>query len=64
MESTQHWEPWNKGKLVGQNPPLKPKAKGGRASQAMNRPFRPTRCHVFFMCCHVLKSRRWRYGGS
>ena len=25
MESTQHREPWNKGKLVGQNPPLKPK---------------------------------------
>jgi hypothetical protein len=25
MESTRHWEPWNKGKLVGQKPPLKPK---------------------------------------
>ena len=25
MESTQHLEPWNKGKLVGQKPPLKPK---------------------------------------
>jgi site-specific recombinase XerC len=25
MESTHHWEPWNKGKLVGQKPPLKPK---------------------------------------
>jgi len=25
MESTQHGEPWNKGKLVGQKPPLKPK---------------------------------------
>lgn len=25
MESTQRWEPWNKGKLVGQKPPLKPK---------------------------------------
>ena len=25
MESTQHREPWNKGKLVGQKPPLKPK---------------------------------------
>ena len=25
MEATQHWEPWNKGKLVGQKPPLKPK---------------------------------------
>jgi len=25
MESTQHQEPWNKGKLVGQKPPLKPK---------------------------------------
>jgi len=25
MESTHTWEPWNKGKLVGQKPPLKPK---------------------------------------
>jgi len=25
MESTQHREPWNKGKLVGQKPALKPK---------------------------------------
>jgi len=25
MESTQRCEPWNKGKLVGQKPPLKPK---------------------------------------
>ena len=25
METTQHPEPWNKGKLVGQKPPLKPK---------------------------------------
>ena len=25
MESTRHLEPWNKGKLVGQKPPLKPK---------------------------------------
>lgn len=25
MESTQNCEPWNKGKLVGQKPPLKPK---------------------------------------
>ena len=25
MESAQHREPWNKGKLVGQKPPLKPK---------------------------------------
>jgi hypothetical protein len=25
MESTHHREPWNKGKLVGQKPPLKPK---------------------------------------
>jgi integrase len=25
MESTQCREPWNKGKLVGQKPPLKPK---------------------------------------
>ena len=25
MESTQYREPWNKGKLVGQKPPLKPK---------------------------------------
>jgi integrase len=25
MESTQRREPWNKGKLVGQKPPLKPK---------------------------------------
>lgn len=25
MTSTQHREPWNKGKLVGQKPPLKPK---------------------------------------
>jgi integrase len=25
MESSHHWEPWNKGKLVGQKPPLKPK---------------------------------------
>jgi len=25
MESNQTWEPWNKGKLVGQKPPLKPK---------------------------------------
>ena len=25
MESTQQREPWNKGKLVGQKPPLKPK---------------------------------------
>ena len=25
MESVQHREPWNKGKLVGQKPPLKPK---------------------------------------
>ena len=24
MESNQHREPWNKGKLVGQKPPLKP----------------------------------------
>jgi len=25
MESIQHREPWNKGKLIGQKPPLKPK---------------------------------------
>ena len=25
MESTQRREPWNKGKLVGPKPPLKPK---------------------------------------
>jgi hypothetical protein len=25
MESGQHREPWNKGKLVGQKPPRKPK---------------------------------------
>lgn len=25
MESDQNREPWNKGKLVGQKPPLKPK---------------------------------------
>ncbi len=25
MKATQHREPWNKGKLVGQKPPLKPK---------------------------------------
>ena len=25
MESNQHREPWNKGKLIGQKPPLKPK---------------------------------------
>ena len=25
MESTHYREPWNKGKLVGQKPPLKPK---------------------------------------
>lgn len=25
MESTRSREPWNKGKLVGQKPPLKPK---------------------------------------
>ena len=25
METTQHREPWNKGKLIGQKPPLKPK---------------------------------------
>ena len=25
MEPHQTWEPWNKGKLVGQKPPLKPK---------------------------------------
>ncbi|MDD5330029.1 MAG: hypothetical protein PHX38_08495 [Sulfuricella sp.] len=25
METTHHREPWNKGKLVGQKPPLKPK---------------------------------------
>ena len=25
MEFTQHREPWNKGKLVGQKRPLKPK---------------------------------------
>lgn len=25
MESTEHREPWNKGKLVGQKAPLKPK---------------------------------------
>ena len=25
MEATQRREPWNKGKLVGQKPPLKPK---------------------------------------
>ena len=25
MKSTQHREPWNEGKLVGQKPPLKPK---------------------------------------
>jgi integrase len=25
MEATHHHEPWNKGKLVGQKPPLKPK---------------------------------------
>jgi integrase len=25
MESTLHREPWNKGKLIGQKPPLKPK---------------------------------------
>ncbi len=23
MESTEHREPWNKGKLIGQKPPLK-----------------------------------------
>jgi hypothetical protein len=28
MDSTQHPEPWNKGKLVGQKPPLKPKDTG------------------------------------
>jgi hypothetical protein len=25
MEPNQHGEAWNKGKLVGQKPPLKPK---------------------------------------
>ncbi len=25
MDSNHHREPWNKGKLVGQKPPLKPK---------------------------------------
>ena len=25
METTQHRDPWNKGKLIGQKPPLKPK---------------------------------------
>jgi hypothetical protein len=25
MESNQHREPWNKGKLIGHKPPLKPK---------------------------------------
>jgi hypothetical protein len=25
MGTTLHREPWNKGKLVGQKPPLKPK---------------------------------------
>jgi hypothetical protein len=25
MESVQQREPWNKGKLIGQKPPLKPK---------------------------------------
>lgn len=25
METTHHREPWNKGKLIGQKPPLKPK---------------------------------------
>lgn len=25
MEPVQHRDPWNKGKLVGQKPPLKPK---------------------------------------
>lgn len=25
MDTTQHREPWNKGKLIGQKPPLKPK---------------------------------------
>jgi hypothetical protein len=25
MESTHNREPWNKGKLIGQKPPLKPK---------------------------------------
>ncbi len=25
MESNQSREPWNKGKLIGQKPPLKPK---------------------------------------
>lgn len=28
MESTHHLEPWNKGKLVGQKPPLKPNISG------------------------------------
>ena len=25
MENVQHHEPWNKGKLIGQKPPLKQK---------------------------------------
>jgi len=28
MESNHHREPWNKGKSVGQKPPLKPKDTG------------------------------------
>ena len=36
MESTQHREPWNKGKLVGQKPPLKPKDIWGIRIQLQN----------------------------
>jgi integrase len=36
MESIQHREPWNKGKLVGQKPPLKPKDIWGIRIQLQN----------------------------
>ncbi len=36
MESNQHREPWNKGKLVGQKPPLKPKDIGAIRIQLPN----------------------------
>ena len=51
MEATQHREPWNKGKLVGQKPPLKPKDFGVRPLSAKilydyNRPQAAVRCYL------------------
>ena len=46
MESTHHGEPWNKGKLVGQKPPLKPKDIWAIPIQLQNTHQRSRSCHV------------------